>query len=109
MSKLIVTPTRGESLLIRRRRNKLNQVQAAAEYGVHLDVYRDWEADRRVKDQPRKVLGHLKNHEACFIQRRRTGLSQKQLAERLDCTRLWVNQMENDLAPCDRLVEYWRL
>lgn len=103
----IITPTKGESLLIWRRREGLNQTRAAEEFGVHVDKYREWEADRSLPDQPRKHLGQLKPHEVCVLYRRRAGLTQKEVAARVGCTRLWVIQMEDGSAPADRLREFW--
>lgn len=102
-----LTPTRGESLLLARRRKGMNQIEAANEYAVHVDKYRDWEADRRTDDQPRAHLGQLKPHEVCFILRRRAGKTQREIAAALGVSRLWVIQMEDGKAPVDRLREYW--
>jgi len=102
-----VTPTRGESLLLWRRRKNLSQVEAAKEYGVHPDRYREWEADKRTIDQPRRHLGQLKPHEVCFLLRRRAGKTQQEVAAAIGCTRLWVIRMEGGKAPVERLVEYW--
>ena len=90
-----------------RRRKGLNQVQAASEYNVHPDRYREWEADRRTEDQPRRHLGELKPHELCLLARRRAGLTQRQVAEAIGTTRLWVIKMEEGAAPVERLREYW--
>lgn len=103
----IVTPTRGESLLLHRRRKGMSQADAAREYGVSPDRYRDWEKDRRLRDQPRRHLGQLKPHEVCLLLRRRAGKTQREVAADLGCTRLWLVQMENGSAPVDRLREYW--
>lgn len=102
----IVTPTRGESLVLWRRRKGLNQVQAAAEYGVHPDRYRDWEADKR-DDPPRQHLGQLKPHEVCYLLRRRAGKTQREVAASIGMTRLWVIKMEEGTAPIERLREFW--
>ncbi len=102
-----VTPTKGERLLLHRRRKGLNQIEAAKEYGVPPDRYREWEADRRLDDQPRRHLGEVKPHEVCFLLRRRAGKTQREVAAAIGCTRLWVIQMEGGKAPVERLVEYW--
>lgn len=107
MSGPIINPTKGESLFIARRRAGLNQMEAAEEHGVHVDTYRDWEADKRTKDQPWKRLGALKIHEVCVLLRRRAGKTQRQLSASMGCTRLWIVQMETGEAPADRLREYW--
>lgn len=102
-----ITPTRGESLVLWRRRKGLNQIQAAEEFEAHPDRYREWEADKRVDDQPRKHLGQLKIHEICFLLRRRAGKTQREVAEAIGLTRLWVIKMEEGTAPTERLREYW--
>lgn len=102
-----VTPTKGESLIIWRRRQGFNQVQAAAEYNVHPDRYRDWEADKRTEDQPRQHLGPLKPHEVCYLLRRRADKTQREVAADIGMTRLWVIKMEEGTAPVERLREYW--
>ena len=102
-----VTPTKGESLIIWRRRKGFNQVQAAAEFDVHPDRYRDWEADKRLEDQPRQHLGPLKPHEVCYLLRRRDNKTQREVAADIGMTRLWVIKMEEGTAPVERLREYW--
>lgn len=98
--------TRGEALLVERRRRGLNQVLAAADWKVHPDKYREWEADRR-EDVPEVNVGELKPHEVCYLKRRRSGKTQREIAAALGVTRLWVITMEDGKAPVDRLVEYW--
>lgn len=102
-----ITPTKGESLLIWRRREGFNQVEAARAFDVSVDKYREWEADRSPADQPRKHLGQLKPNEVCLLSRRREGLTQREVAVKMGCTRLWVIQMEDGSAPVDRLREFW--
>lgn len=108
-AKLKLTP--GEALYLRRRRDGLNQVAAAAKFGAHPDIYREWERDERTANQPhiRASLGSIKPREHCVILRRRAGLKQRELAVIMEITRLWVLQMENGIAPADRLIKYWGL
>lgn len=103
-----VTPTHGESLVIWRRRKRLNQVEAAKEFNVHVDKYRDWEADKG-ETVPRRHLGKLKTHEVCYLMRRRVDMTQRELAVRSGCTRLWVIMMEDGTAPADRLKHFWKV
>ncbi len=107
MSAAVITPTRGEILLLYRRRKGLNQIDAAKEYGVHPDHYRDWEADRRLDDQPQQHLGQLSHNEICYLLRRRSGKTQREVAAAIGCTRLWLIRMEKGKAPIDRLRQYW--
>lgn len=107
MSAPLITPTRGESLFIARRRKGLNQIDAAAARGVHPDVYRAWETDQRTHDQPYQRLGALQLNEVCVVVRRRAKKTQREVAKALGCTRVWVNRMETGMEPAERLREYW--
>lgn len=100
-------PTRGESLLLERRRKAENQLEAAARYGVHVDTYRAWETDERPEDVPHYNAGHMKPHEVCLLRRRRAGLTQREVAAAIGMTRLWVMKMELGEASIDRLKGYW--
>lgn len=102
----VLTPTRGESLYIWRKRRGLNQVRAARDLHVHPDLYRQWEADQG-EDIPRKIVGKLKPHEVCTLLRRRAGKTQAALAEEMGLTRYWVVMMENGEGSIDRLLRYW--
>lgn len=103
-------PTPGESLLLWRRRKGMNQVDAAAHFEIPLEHLRAIEAGRGLR-APRIHLGTLRPYEVCYLLRRRVTpeLTQRALAQRLGLTRLWVIQMEGGVAPCDRLVKYWKL
>lgn len=102
-----LTPTKGESLVIWRRRKQLNQIDAARYYAVRPDTYRGWEADRRTHDQESYHAGELKPHETCYLLRRRAGKYQKDIATEMGISRQWVIQMEEGTAPVERLVAYW--
>lgn len=101
-----LTPTRGEALVIWRRRQNLNQIEAAAAHKVHPDRYREWEADRRA-DIPRRGVLPLQPREVCYLLRRRSGKTQREIAAAIGMTRLWVIKMEEGTAPIDRLRHYW--
>lgn len=102
--------TPGETLLIWRRRKGLGQVDAAAELRVHVDRYRAWEADALPK-VPTRHTGPVQPHEKCYLMRRRQRpkMTQMALAARLGVTRLWVIQMEDGVAPADRLRNFWKV
>lgn len=99
--------TNGETLQLWRRRHDLTQEQAAEKIKANIDRYREWEANRGLY-VPRKNLGEVKTHEYCYILRRRSGLSQRELAHKMGVTRLWVIQMEGGSAPVERLKHYWK-
>lgn len=103
--------TYGERLLLQRRRRGQSQRQAASAYGVTRYRYRAWELDDNGKETgplpPRAPLGRMHPHEACFILRRRKGLSVERLARRLRVTPEWLTQMEHGAAPVDRLARFW--
>lgn len=106
MPDLVVTPSRGESLVIWRRRNGLSQKQAAQVCGVSPDRYREWESGN-VASPKRYHAGQLTPQEMCILLRRRKGWTQEELARRMGCTRTWIQNMETGKAPADRLRTYW--
>lgn len=97
--------TNGEKLLVQRRRDDLTQPQAAEAADVSLYLWRKWEID--IGEPPSVVTGRLLPHEACFIRRRRAGVSLASLADALKLSRWWICQMEYGRAPIGRLVAYW--
>lgn len=106
MSKVIVTPTVAESLILHRRRLKFNQFRASVKFGVTYDAYREWEKPGSLMG-PRQQLGKLRPHEVCYIKRRRKGQTQKEIAKAIGTSRLWVIRMESGQAPVERLRDYW--
>lgn len=106
MAKKII-PTKGESLVIWRRRQKLTQPQAALCLEVSYDLYRRWEADKPTRDQVWMNNGSLQTHEVCYLLRRRQNKTQREIAAVIGLTRLWVIKMEGGEAPIERLQEYW--
>lgn len=107
MSTPLITPSKGESLYLARRRKKQSQVAAAKARGVSEDTLREWERDRKVEAQPWAPLGKLSVAEVCVVLRRRAGKTQRQIAAEMGITRLWVIQMENGVAPVERLRSFW--
>lgn len=100
-------PSLGELLFLWRRRKNLTQREAARRLKVSVDTYREWEADQR-DGQPKKLLKDLTTAETCVLRRRRSGLTQKEVAAELGLTRVWVNRMEKGLADPEALKAYWR-
>lgn len=99
--------TRGERLLIKRRRTGESQVEAAARFGVSLYNYRQWETDT-LKAPHKLGLGTLEPFEACFITRRRTERSAADVAKAVGVSRWWFCQMERGDVDATRLVSFWR-
>lgn len=99
--------TRGERLVIARRRDDQSQSEAAEDHGVSRKLYAQWERDE-VPGPEVVGLGALKPHEQCFLARRRSGFSREEVAHAIDCSAFWVTQMERGRRKCDRLLNYWK-
>ena len=100
--------TRGERLLLHRRAVSMTQRDAAAIYGVSLDVFREWEQGLR-DDVPRVSgprVAELQVRELLFVQRRRRGIGLDEIAAALDRCDSWVHQAEGGRTGVDRVVDY---
>ena len=111
--------TLGERLWLSRHRSGESHYAFARRFKVHPDTYLNWERDKFGKIQPNlKKLPELvpTDSELCILARRRFNkdlpygerITQGDLAEVHGLSRLWIWRMENDLADCSRLLEYWR-
>jgi DNA-binding XRE family transcriptional regulator len=98
--------SKGERLLIDRRRRGERQGKAASRLKVPLSRYSLWERDL-LDGAPKVSLGQLKAHERCVIYRRRCGKSQVEVAQELEVCRWWLNQMEAGTVDCTPLACYW--
>lgn len=101
--------TRGERRLIVRRRAGRSQREMAELYDVSLYFYRKMERDERSGPPPdlQMIGGPLTLREKLFLQRRREGLSIREVAESMGVSAWWVTQMERGSAPVDRLARWW--
>ena len=99
--------TRGEALLIHRRRTGLTQVEMAASLNVTRNTYGDMERDLVVKDINKRWMGDLTEPERCLIWRRRIGMTIPKIADEIGRSRYWVNLMEQGKVPHAELYEYW--
>jgi len=100
--------TAGERLLLWRKRKRWTQLRAAKHYGVGADIFRAWETGERAEDVPKvSDLGRISEVEKYILFRTRAGLTQKQLADRIKCSRVWVVMMETGRVPLDRARNYW--
>lgn len=98
--------TRGERLLIVRRREGSTAADCAAGCGVSLYRYKRWERDQ--EDGPACAVGRLAAHEGALVLRRRAGLSVAELAAAVGVSAYWLSLMERGQAPASRLEAYWR-
>jgi len=100
--------TNEEKLFIDRKRRGLSQTAMARRLGILGYVYRKMELGRMVV--PRSLAprtGSLARHEALTLMRRRKGMTQRVLAARIGCCRLWVIQMESGIVPITKLSNFW--
>ena len=97
--------TRGERLLIHRRRLGETQGEAAKKFGITRFRYGAWERDEI--DGPARNIGRPKPYERCLLYRRRIGYTQVRVAKAIKRSRWWVNQMERGEVPCAELLRYW--
>lgn len=98
-----------EKLILHRRRLEFSQEQMAALFGIHRETYGRIERGQIPQtDDVVGDLGGLRDHEKCYILRKRAGRKQIDCAQEMGVTRFWFNQMELGKAPCEPLVEFWR-
>lgn len=50
----------------------------------------------------------ISDQEWCRVARWRAGKSQREIAEMLGMSKLWVVKMESGEAPIDGLIQFWR-
>jgi len=99
--------SKGERLLIDRRRRGETQVDAGRRFGITTFRYREWELDLDPK-APTVKPGRLTDLEVCYLRRRRAKHTLPQLADLMGISRFWLNQMERGSANPERLIAYWR-
>lgn len=106
--------TYAEQLVLHRRRLGMNQDEYAALLSRRQGLKYTWR-DVMDAEHGRKNLGPVAlvpskplPHEWCFLQRRRRGLRQSEVAVLVGCSRPWLNRMEKGLEDCEKLVGYWR-
>lgn len=97
-----------ESLLLWRRRKQWNQKKAAAYYKVPYVTYNFAETGKAKNFKYKEVdLLPLKDHEKCFIFRRRAEKTQEEIATKIGCGVLWLRLQELGRVPCPKLSLYW--
>lgn len=100
---------KGERFFLFRRREGMSQHEASVKFGLPLVMLSQIEHGHvEHENLPDVELGKLTQQEVCIVQRRRSGMSQLEVARCLGYkSRHWVRLMEQAKAPCDKLVEYW--
>ena len=88
------------------RAQRLAKEQAAARCGTSLSRYVAWERGEQAVPHVPKV-GKMKRHERFTLLRRRAGVTQRDIAVSLGCSRRWVTMMEKGRVPSRQLEEYW--
>lgn len=101
--------TKGERLLISRRRAHESQSVAARRYGLSRNRYGEMERDADAISDNFSVpeVGQLSVEEKCLILRRRSERTQEDCAAELGVTRFWYNQMEMGNVPSRDLASFW--
>lgn len=98
--------TKGERLIVARRRAGEGQGQAARRHGISHTRYSRWERDLD-DSAPNVLIGQLQPHERCLLLRRRVGYGQDRVAQEMGVCKEWLRQMEKGVGNCARLVQYW--
>lgn len=84
--------TRGERLLLDRRRRGVSQSDALD--GVAKNVYRLWETDEVLDHAPLVEILEIHPHEQLLLIRRRRNMTQTQMAEQLGISLTWQKTLE---------------
>ena len=102
--------TTGERLLLHRRRAGRTQAQEAARFNVSRAVYGRWESDICACTAPVSIaeVAEPMMYELCLIRRRRSKMTQEELADRIGYCDFTIRKMEKGLVPCDPLMEHFR-
>lgn len=112
--------TLGELFLLERRSKGFTQRQMAMKLSLTEHFYKLLEYD--IQDTEIRKISFLKAlqyidtsrellpYEKCLIYRRRAGISQEELAEKIKISRYWLNQMEIGKIPLsEKLKNHWKL
>ena len=101
--------TKGERLLLDRRRLQMTQMQYAKLLGVPLGSYKRAERDEGTGrwEIPDPALRRIEPREACLVKRRRSGKTIDEIAQEIKRSKWWVCLMERGKAPDASLREYW--
>lgn len=106
IGEIVLTPQ--EMLLLWRRRKQWNQKKAAEHYNVPYVTYNFAESGKAKNFKYKKMnLLPLKDHEKCFILRRRAGKTQEEIATQIGCGVYWLRLQELGKVKAPKLVAHW--
>lgn len=96
-------------MLISRRRSGLSQDEMARANGVTRNFYGEVERDQsEYQGMNFCEVEPLEVNEKIMLCRRRSSMTQGEIAEQIGVTRYWLNQMEIGTAPVSPdLVKFW--
>lgn len=98
----------GETLLLWRRRMGWNQLEAATHFKVSIFTLKLAEYDKARNFKYRKNIKiALRDYEKCLIHRKRSGLTQEEVAKQVGVGRYWLRLQEKGDVPCKKLLEFW--
>lgn len=100
--------SRGEQLFLDRRKVGNSQPQRAIQVGIDYYEYRRLEQEGPREDTVKDIPYDATLGDYSTIIRRRLGLSQEQVAEKLGSTRYLVNRMEMDEIANSELADLMR-
>lgn len=86
--------SQGEKLFLDRRQKGLTQPKMALALGIDCYKYRELEQKGHLDDTVKDITQNVCRGDYCTLIRRRLGLSQEEIAEKLGTTRYIVNRME---------------
>lgn len=98
--------TKGERLLLERRRAEETKPEAAARHGVSFYRYDRWERDID-NEAPRVAVGVLEFREVSLIRGQRAGASVRDFAELVGVSPWWLTQIETGQVSDERIRSFW--
>lgn len=96
-----------ERLFLARRRAGLTLGEAARRIGISERRYSLSERGLKEYVPTAEIRGEISAVEYCVIKRRRAGLLQREVAQRIGRSRVLVVHMERGEAPVKELLAYW--
>lgn len=98
--------TPGEKLYLWRRRKNKRVWEYARQYGVSRYAYQRWENDLGDDIPIIKLMG-VEQAEQFVILRKRSGMTQKELAARMGISRSWLHLVEAGKVSMKQAIEFW--